>query len=310
LLGIEIGFEFSHRLSGCLWALTGFSSDGTLAGVYQGETEVNTATFLLSTGRCGTQWIAANLQAAYGEAAVVEHEPLHDRYYPRLMLANGSPEQTGNAAEIFAHCETIEEILREKSYIECGWPAWGAMPYLLKRFEGRIKIVHLVRHPVPIACSWVSHRAFCPPAIPGLPYFREKILASPVDEGTAFPQYRETWEGMNPFEKSLFFWAEVNALGLKLEQTSAVPWRRIYFENLFKGNALPELMEFIGPDAAAEQTRALGNIKDEYRYVCDTWWKPQVIQKHPEIMRVAAKLGYEPLAFDEQKLRERYFPVY
>lgn len=46
---------------------------------------MNTA--FLTTERYGTQWSATNLQAAYGELAVVEHEPLHDRYYPRLMLA-------------------------------------------------------------------------------------------------------------------------------------------------------------------------------------------------------------------------------
>lgn len=250
------------------------------------------------------------MQAAYGELAVVEHEPLHDRYYPRLMLASNDPELTGNAAEILLHCEKIEEVLQKKPYVECGWPAWGAIPYLLKRFEGRIKIVHLVRHPIPVACSWVSHRAFCPPAVPGLPYFKEKILASPFDEGTAFPQYRDVWEGMSPFEKSLFFWAEVNALGLRLEQTSEVPWLRIRFEDLFDGNVLPELTEFIGLDSAPNLVRAVDNIKDEFRCICDFWWHPQDVQQHPAIMEVAARLGYEPLGFDERKLRERYFPVY
>lgn len=271
---------------------------------------MTTATFFLSTGRCGTQWLAANLQAACGETAVVEHEPLHDRYYPRLMLASNDPEQTGNAAEILAHCKKIEEILKQKSYVECGWPAWGVVPYLLRRFAGRIKIVHLVRHPVPVACSWVSHRAFCPPLIPGMPYFKEKILASPFDEGTAFPQYRAIWEDMNPFEKSLFFWGEVNALGLRLEETGGVPWMRMRFEDLFKGVALQELMGFIGLAEQGGVAMELENAKDEFRYLCDSWWHPQDIQKYPEIVEVATRLGYDPQDFDEEKLRKRYLPAY
>jgi hypothetical protein len=265
---------------------------------------MNTATFFLSTGRCGTQWLAANLLAAV-ENAVIEHEPLHERYYPRLMRGGHDPENSGNATEIIAHCEKIEGILEDKSYIECGWPAWGAIPYLLKRFEGRISIVHLVRHPLPVACSWVSHRAFCPPLIPGLA-FQEKILASPFDEGAAFPQYRECWDGMNPFEKSLFFWAEVNALGLKLEQEGNSPWLRIRFEDLFHGNALPELLDFLG--LTAPKDMAFGNTKDDFRYLCDAWWNPLDIQKHPEVMTIAARLGYNPLDFDEEKLLRRYYP--
>jgi len=99
----------------------------------------------------------------------------------------------------------FEEILKEKSYIECGWPAWGAIPYLIERFKGRIKIVHLIRNPIPVAYSWLSHGAFCPPLIQGIPFFKEKILASPYDEGSSFPGYRDKWKEMNPFEKSLFF---------------------------------------------------------------------------------------------------------
>lgn len=271
---------------------------------------MNTATFFLSTGRCGTQWLATNLMVACRETAVVEHEPLHDRYYPRLMLANNDPEQTGNGIEILTHCERIERILEQKFYVECGWPAWGAVPYLLQRFEGRIKIVHLVRHPVPVACSWVTHRAFCPPLIPGMPFFQEKILASPFDEGTAFPQYRKDWQGMNPFEKSLFFWAEVNALGLKQEETSGVPWMRMRFEELFNGLALQDLLDFIGLAKQGNIDTELENTKDEFHYLCDAWWHPQDIQKYPEICEVAARLGYAPLGFDEEKLRKRYLPAY
>lgn len=270
---------------------------------------MNTATFFLSTGRCGTQWIAANLLAAGVENAVIEHEPLHDRYYPRLMRGSNDPEKTGNATEILSHCEKIEEILKDKSYIECGWPAWGAVPYLLKRFEGRINIVHLVRHPLPVACSWVSHRAFCPPLLPGLP-FHEKILASPFDQGTVLSQYCERWDGMHPFEKVLFFWSEVNTLGLKLEQATNAPWLRIRFEDLFYGTALPDLMDFLKFTVPENREEAIKKTKDDFHYLCDVWWNPQDIQKYPEIMKVATRLRYNSLDFDEKRLRKRYYPFF
>ena len=34
------------------------------------------ATFFLSTGRCGTQWLAASLAEHYGDMATVDHEPM------------------------------------------------------------------------------------------------------------------------------------------------------------------------------------------------------------------------------------------
>ena len=48
--------------------------------------------------------------------------------------------------------------------------------------------------------------------------------------------------------------------------------------------------------------------KDEFHHVCDSWWNPQDIQNHPDVLEVAKRLGYDPLDFDEQKLRRRYFP--
>ncbi len=270
---------------------------------------MNTATFFLSTGRCGTQWLAEYLNHICKENTVIEHEPLHDRYYPRIMLGSRDLEAVGNAAEIISHCSRIEETLKTTSYIECGWPTWGAIPYLLKRFEGRIKIVQLVRHPIPVACSWVSHRAFCPPLIPEYS-FQEKILASPFDQGSSFPQYREKWHTMNPFEKSLFFWAEVNNLGLKLDKETDTPWLQARFEDLFHGNALPDLMSFLGLTMPENREEALKKTKDNFHYLCDSWWNPLDIQKYPEIMKIATQLGYDPLTIDEEKLRSRYYPFF
>ena len=48
------------------------------------------AIFILSTGRCGTQWIASELGRAFPELHVA-HEPLRNEYFPRRMLSAKTP---------------------------------------------------------------------------------------------------------------------------------------------------------------------------------------------------------------------------
>jgi hypothetical protein len=38
------------------------------------------AIFVLSTGRCGTQWLHETMQSGYGEQIAAEHEPLKTAY--------------------------------------------------------------------------------------------------------------------------------------------------------------------------------------------------------------------------------------
>ena len=46
----------------------------------------HTATFVISAGRCGTQWLADTLGRHYADLAEVRHEPIDHKYCPRLML--------------------------------------------------------------------------------------------------------------------------------------------------------------------------------------------------------------------------------
>jgi hypothetical protein len=260
------------------------------------------ALFVLSTGRCGTQWLASVLQQVCGDSAEVRHEPLGDDYAPREMLAAGHPAKLDPdlAEPIPAHVDAIEQTLTTRSYIECGHPSWSTMPYLIERFAGRIRVVHLVRHPVPTAWSWVSQQAYCPPMSSHL---LEKVLLSPFDEGIRFASFRDRWPMMNPYEKALFYWAEVNAFGLDLRHKSAVPWMQVRFEDLLRGADLSRLLVFAGLDAAA----ATVGMVDEFRAHSGFWCDSRVIARHPEVLEVAAELGYDPFDFDESKLRQRYY---
>jgi len=89
---------------------------------------VNHATFVLSTGRCGTQWLADSLSAIWGDAVEVTHEPLHIDYAAREMLGAGDPSHLPAvlAEPILKHMEMIEEALASQRYFECGHPSWSS----------------------------------------------------------------------------------------------------------------------------------------------------------------------------------------
>ncbi|MDH3602305.1 MAG: hypothetical protein OEU26_22050, partial [Candidatus Tectomicrobia bacterium] len=107
------------------------------------------ATFFISTGRCGTQWLAFHLQQHMADTAVVEHEPLQ-HYAPSHQLQDSEEAAGDEVADTREHLERIEHILTQHDYIECGWPCWRALTYIQQRLQGRVRFVFLTRHPIPV----------------------------------------------------------------------------------------------------------------------------------------------------------------
>jgi len=260
--------------------------------------------FVFSTGRCGTQWLADLLARAYGDRALVAHEPIDSDYASREMLGVAAPHELDPelAEPILEHVASIEETLATRAYIECGHPLWSSLPYLLTRFP-RARVVHLVRHPVPTALSWITQSVYTPPLAPHWP---EKILLSPFDAGVRFVEYRERWNSLTPYEKALYYWLEVNALGLRLQKSAGVPWLRLRFEDLVRGEGLESLLAFAGAESALVERDEGESEVDAFHFVTTFWSDPRLIERHPEVLAVARALGYDPLAFDEARLRERY----
>ena len=79
-----------------------------------------TATFFLSSGRCGTQWLHKNLKSNYNSLAIVKHEPIFDDYFPRKMLNCSDIKNLPATSKLISHADWIETILKEQNYIECG----------------------------------------------------------------------------------------------------------------------------------------------------------------------------------------------
>ena len=262
------------------------------------------ATFMLSTGRCGTQWLGESLESCYGDLASITHEPIKRGYHPRKLLGLRRPAGLPSEKLIERHLARIEAVLATRPYIECGWPCYGALRYLAERFAGRIRIVHLVRHPVPTAASLVTHLCYHEPDRSDR--LNELAMLTPDDAGISFPEYRGRWPAMDRFEKCLYFWAEINALGLKLEDELGVPWLRLRSEDMFKGDGLERLIAFLELPRRDAIFEARARRVDNYTLGTNVPIKGDAIADHPRVMEVARALGYDPLTYNENWLQARY----
>lgn len=252
------------------------------------------AIFILSTGRCGTQWIATQIAKAYGDVYTVEHEPLHSSYHSRKMIGGNSldvltPEE---AQPIREHLARIEKCLERSNYLECGHPCWGALPFLAAHLKGAMRVIHLTRHPLPTALSWLTHGAFQKPI---LPHLKEKVLLTPFDEGVAYPEYRATWNTLTPFEKCLYYWLEVNALGIgeRYNERIGVPQLRLSYEALFSGTGLAQLLDFLGLPHDRMASACIAERVDNFCYFTLEQPNFSALQQHPTVLELAGKLGYE-----------------
>jgi len=274
--------------------------------LYQKRNQKHSATFILSIGRCGTQWLASVFRKLYEDVLYVEHEPLHLAYQPRKTYGLQQFSNNNIPEAVKSHLADIKHTLKEKPYLECGWPCWGALRYFAQALEGRIRIIHLVRHPVYSSFSWLTHQAFCPPLLPHLG--EGKVFLTPFDNGVVFKNFCDVWEQMSPLEKNFFYWAEINGFGICLEEEYSFPFLRINFEELFQPSSLKKITSFL--DLAWKETLYdyAGKREDKFSGgIVDSANDPELIFKYKDVIDVAQQLGYNDLTVDAQRLMQRYY---
>ncbi|WDE05957.1 sulfotransferase domain-containing protein [Thalassomonas viridans] len=275
----------------------------------------NYACFILSTGRCGTQWLTRYLIELLAQHSntntEVRHEPLGNQYAP---IANApSAALTTNKDIIEQHLDDIQQFLaRGKNYIETGFPCWRHISWFADRLKVPVKVIHLTRHPVYTSVSWLKLNAFVPPFLPHLP---EKELFTPFAPGAKLPCYQQNWQQLSPFEKCLYYWGEVHMQALAYQQDGPLNhWLNISYETLFTKQSLNRLTQFLGLTATAGQISAskeycTENKIDSYGGMIQADVNPEEIFRHPEIIKLANTLGYHELTIDKQTLRaEEQFP--
>lgn len=245
------------------------------------------ATFVLSTGRCGTQWLTEKLQALYPDA-VVEHEPLSFNYRPDVNTER-APLQC-NKELIMQHLSCIQHYLDQgKPYIETGFPCWRHLEWFKQQLGGRVKIIHVHREPLQTVSSLLKLNAFVPPFIPQLPI---KNLFLPEDGYGYFKDWQHLWPHLNPAEKNLWYWGEVQAHALLLQaQWPAADWLQLEFSTLFGPQAEARLIHFLG-DTPYAGVQPPGHV-DQYGHALVPYpLEFPLMERLPAINHLAGQCGY------------------
>lgn len=250
----------------------------------------------ISTPRCGTQWIAKYLGKFYGNEATVLHEPILYDYYPRKNLGRyKSPLLPENNPNLKQHLDFIQEETKQKKYIEVGWQSIAGIAEFYRRFGDRLKVIHLYRNPVFVAVSLVTIDFYTKKHKER----HEKAILSPFDDVALLNEYKDLWGEMSRYEKSLYYWTEINLRALEIKyQYGNLPFNSIKFENLFKKNretsriTLVEMLSFMNLNYKNNMLDALKIQHDEYHYRTNLSIDWKNIEKHQQTLALADKLEY------------------
>lgn len=265
-------------------------------------------TLFVTTGRCGTQWLATNLARTYADVAVVEHEPIGPRYRCRDFFRQpGAVSEMRRDPAIRRHLDDVAAILPTRAYVETGWPVFSAVPAFAERFGEALRLVHLTRHPVPTAISHMVHKTYWGSArVDG---YTTLAALDPSCPGAIQSELRERWPVMSPFERTLFWWTEVQLHAEELrERYPAAPFHRVRAEDLFRREtgALEELVAFMGLPRRRALLDALPEPVDRWHHRTGEDFDWTLVRRYPRAVEAARRLGYDVDAVDQEGLERRY----
>lgn len=264
------------------------------------------AVFTITTPRSGTQWLAESLRALYPDDLHIAHEPVVFEYNPRVNFRSRSActalREVGPVRE---HLTSIHDVLKAKTYVEIGYSSYCAIPLFAQEFRGQVNVVQLVRDPVRVAASLLTHDWYTPKR--KRPEIEYNMALLPTDPGAQFPGYQAKWQQMTSFERALYYWLEIHQYGLEIEQTSQLPFLRVRFEDLLTSRTERQrLTDFLGVSEAAGWDHLTPQVIDSYQGKTRAPIDPSLIRRHPEIMSLAKRLGYDPSQGRRSTLIKRY----
>jgi hypothetical protein len=190
-------------------------------------------------------------------------------------------------------------------YIETGWPVYGILPLILSRLDGRVRVVHLYRHPLKVAASHTTHKVY------SRGEWSKAVSISPSDYGVV-QSYLEgaRWDSMSEFEKCVFWCTEVNHFALSLKQSfSNIPWLSIKFEDVFSENGrgeLGKLLSFLSLPERQEFFNSAIQKTDKYSLTLDEKLEIHSFQNYPKAVEQMEQFGYHYDTQIDLEIRERY----
>ena len=262
----------------------------------------------LSTGRCGTQWLATNLGDLYPDAAVVTHEPIGPAYRCReFFRAYDRLDDMAAVPEVNRHLDAVAATLARTTYIETGWPVFSAIPLFAERFGTLLRVVHLTRHPVPTAISHMVHKTYA--GSPRVDGYTQLAALDPFCPGAFRPHLQSAWETYTPYEKTLFWWTEVHLYAEELQRRRPdLEWHTVRAEDLLQGDipTLSALCDFLGLPFRAELSHRTNQRVDQWHHRTDDEFDWRKVLDHPDTVHTARRLGYEVAGVDDGALVARY----
>lgn len=185
--------------------------------------------FIMSTGRCSTQFLARLLESGTPKAMVV-HEGAGPNYKPaQVFRTNEFAPVVETTHQLRNQFDIIEQQLeKDSTFIDTGWPAYAWGPYLEKRFGAAFRFAHLVRNPFSFAASMSTHLLLDD---------REETISKfgiirPHLPGVKYPEFFNEYSEFTRFERGLYHWLEVNSY--LLEQHDASGFMGLFrFEEMY-----------------------------------------------------------------------------
>jgi len=253
--------------------------------------------YVISTGRCGTQWLDLNLREIYSDKVLVYHEPLSFGSgvpYP-LQSYYRQFNKTDVADRVINHYkEGAKQALSEgRHYVETGYPAITLIPYFVERFGDQLKLIHLYRNPVDVGSSFSRARFYHSQSASG---FEKQTFLQAVDEIDVInTSWKTNWHHLSPYEKVLFHWLEMNHYALEIrDKYSTIPFFPTKTENMF-GNRdeLMKLIEYMELPWREKMWEETNRKRDGVKWSISRATNLDAIFKHPDVLLLATKLGYD-----------------
>jgi hypothetical protein len=262
-------------------------------GRLQTFSEEHPCIFVLSTGRTGTQTLAALFSLATN--VVSYHEPTPKLYelswWSYRYIGEAGAHQILEAAfRAIRHEITSYALDCNLGYVETSPQATFLAP-VISEVITNAKFIHLVRNPRDVVRSGMRRNWYS-----GHPADKTRIVPNPGS------QWEQRWSTYNSFQKNLWLWAETNRWILKF--CSSLPANRVllaHSEDIFTGRerALMQLYTFINAPMPAKWkiTRVLRKVLNAQKSgtfpEATSWSEEMNADLHEITGKVAGDLGYE-----------------
>ncbi|MFH5805528.1 hypothetical protein [Alienimonas sp. DA493] len=250
-------------------------------------------TVTVSTGRCGTTYLAETFELSFPDATIA-HESLHPNVakpavYHRAYDARAFEPMLAEPG-VRAVLNDWRDASERAPVFEAGWTMSALVPGLRQEYGDQLRALIVHRHPVQVAASFavMGHYSLNKSPAWAITPFHDRVL---------YPQFADRWDGMSPFERSLYRWLEITAYGLELpKRFPDLSTLTVTADEIFRSpETLDRIAEFAGLPARKEipqspRKNVFRQNDVEVRPIGDEWER---YDRHPEVVSLGRELGYD-----------------